>query len=169
MIRNKQSRRNNDRNYRNRCVGPYAGLLRFFRTLQIRDSGKLQRWGIAYDAVDRIVDRLVQEKYIDEDRYCRAFVRDKYRFDKWGKVKIAQALQLKKISPYVYNLMLNEIDEEEYLGILQRLLESKRKSVRAATPYEQNGKLVRYALSRGFEMKDIRRCIELDEENAGIE
>lgn len=130
---------------------------------------KLQRWGIAYDAVDRIVESLVQEKYIDEDRYCRAFVRDKYRFDKWGKMKIAQALQLKKISPYVYNLMLNEIDEDEYLGILRGLLESKRRSVRAATPFEQNGKLVRYALSRGFEMKDIRRCIGVEEENVETE
>ena len=60
--------------------------------------------------------------------------------------------------------MLNNIDEEEYLGILRKLLDAKRKSVRAATPYEQNGKLVRFALSRGFEMKDIRRCMEVPEE-----
>lgn len=130
---------------------------------------KLQRWGIAYDVIDRIVNRLIQEKYIDEDRYCRAFVRDKYRFDKWGKRKIAQALQLKKISPYVYNLMLAEIDKDEYLAVLQGVLESKRRSIRAATPYERNGKLVRYALSRGFEMEDIRRCIDWDEENVEAE
>ena len=43
---------------------------------------KLQRWGIAYDAIDRIIDRLEQEQYIDEERYCRAFIRDKYRFAK---------------------------------------------------------------------------------------
>ena len=69
-----------------------------------------------------------------------------------------------KIPPYVYNLMLNNIDEEEYLGILRKLLDSKRKSVRASTPFEQNGKLIRFALSRGFEMKDIRRCMEVPEE-----
>ncbi len=130
---------------------------------------KLHRWGIAYDAADRIVDRLVQEKYIDEERFCRAFVHDKYRFDKWGKLKIAQALQLKKIPSYVYNLMLNEIDQEEYLAVLRGLLESKRKSVRASSPYEQNGKLVRFALSRGFGMEDISRCIDLGQENEGVE
>lgn len=57
---------------------------------------KLQRWGIAYDAIDRIINRLEQEKYIDEKRFCRAFINDKYRFAKWGKMKIGQALQLKR-------------------------------------------------------------------------
>jgi regulatory protein len=82
---------------------------------------KLQRWGIAYDAIDRIINRLEQEKYIDEERFCRAFINDKYRFAKWGKMKIGQALQLKKISSSVYWPYLNEIDEEEYHAVLQKL------------------------------------------------
>mgnify|MGYP001201033789 FL=1 len=126
---------------------------------------KLQRWSIAYDAIDRIVSRLEQEQYIDEERFCRAFISDKYRFAKWGKMKIGQALQLKKIAPIVYRPLLNEIDEEEYLSILRGLLTAKRKSVHADTEYEQNGKLIRFALSRGFEMKDIRRCMDVSEEN----
>lgn len=126
---------------------------------------KLQRWGIAYDAIERILDRLEQDKYIDEERFCRAFVNDKYRFAKWGKVKIKQALQLKKIPSVTYHSFLNEIDEEEYLSILRDLLNSKRKSVRAENEYELNGKLMRFAFSRGFEMKDIRRCIDLSDEN----
>ena len=48
-------------------------------------SEKLQRWGLPYDAIDRILKRLEDEKYIDEERFCRAFVNDKYRFAKWGK------------------------------------------------------------------------------------
>ena len=91
---------------------------------------KLQRWGIAYDAIDRIINRLEQEKYIDEERFCRAFINDKYRLAKWGKMKIGQALQLKKISSSVYWPYLNEIDEEEYHAVLQKLLAAKRKSVR---------------------------------------
>ena len=130
---------------------------------------KLQRWSIPYDAIDRILARLEQEKYIDEERYCRAFVRDKYRFDKWGKVKIGQALQLEKIPQSVYFPFLNEIDEEEYLSILSGLLAAKRKSVRAENEYERNNKLVRFALSRGFEMKDIRRCIPISDENESLE
>lgn len=126
---------------------------------------KLQRWGIDYDVIRRIVDKLVEEKFIDEERYCRAFIHDKYRFEKWGKVKIGQALQMKKISSMAYLPLLNEIDEEEYLGILQGLLASKQKSVHAGDEYELRNKLVRFALSRGFEMKDIARCMEIPEEN----
>lgn len=126
---------------------------------------KLQRWGIAYDAIDRILNRLEEEKYISEERFCRAFIRDKYRFAKWGKVKIGQALQLKKIPQVNYHQYMNEIEEEEYLSILRDLLAVKRKSVHAENEYELNGKLIRFALSRGFEMKDIRQCIELSDEN----
>ena len=125
---------------------------------------KLQRWGIAYETIGNIVDKLVQDKYIDEDRYCNAFVNDKFRFAKWGKVKIAEALKLKKIPFYVYHPYLEKINEDEYLATLNALLTSKKKSVHAATPYELNGKLVRFAMSRGFEMKDIARCIDVEEE-----
>ena len=104
-----------------------------------------------------------------EECFCRAFVNDKYRFAKWGKVKIAQALQLKKISYNTCRQFLNEIDEEEYLYILDSLLTAKRKSIHAENEYELNGKLMRFALSRGFEMKDIRHCIQLSDENDDFE
>ena len=104
---------------------------------------KLQRWGIPYDAIDRIINRLEQEKYIDEERFCRAFIHDKYRFAKWGKIKIGQALQLKKIPQSVFYRYLNEIDEDEYLAVLDNLLAVKRKSVHAENEYELNNKLVR--------------------------
>lgn len=125
---------------------------------------KMQRWGLPYETVNRIVEHLVEEKFIDEERYCKAFVNDKYRFDKWGKMKIAQALQLKKIPSSLYWIYLNNIDKEEYLSILNKLLQSKRKSVHAETEFERNGKLIRFALSRGFEMDDIRQCLGVVDE-----
>ena len=64
---------------------------------------------------------------------------------------------------------MNEIDEEEYLSILDGLLTAKRKSIHAENEYELNGKLMRFALSRGFEMKDIRRCIQFSDENDDFE
>lgn len=128
---------------------------------------KMQRWGIPYETIDRIADHLVKENYINEERYCKAFINDKFRFDKWGKVKIGQALQLKKISPLVYKPFLAEIDEGEYQAVLNKLLAAKKKSVRAENEYELNGKLIRFALSRGFEMKDICHCLNIPEENDG--
>ena len=118
---------------------------------------KLQRWGIAYDTIARILDRLESEKFIDDERFCRAFVNDKFRFAKWGKMKIAQGLYMKKIH------------EEEYLAVLRGLLASKKKSVHAQDEYELNGKLMRFAMSRGFELKDIRRCIDVPDEEEQVE
>ena len=129
-------------------------------------SEKLQKWGIAYEAIERILTRLEAEKYIDDERYCRAFINDKYRFAKWGKMKIGQGLYMKKIPSDVGWRYLNEIDQEEYLAVLRDLLASKRKSVRGKDEYELNGKLIRFAMSRGFEMKDIKCCIEVSEEEA---
>ena len=74
-----------------------------------RKYGEVAAMGISYDAIDRIINRLEQEKYIDEERFCRAFIHDKYRFAKWGKIKIGQALQLKKIPQRVFSPYLNEI------------------------------------------------------------
>lgn len=128
-------------------------------------NDKLQRWGIAYETIARILDQLEHEKYIDEERYCRAFVNDKFRFDKWGKVKIAQALYMKRIPSDMAWRYLNGIDDEEYMAVLNGVLTSKRKSVHAQDEYELNQKLVRFAMSRGFEMKDIKRCIEVREED----
>ncbi|MDD3038540.1 regulatory protein RecX [Bacteroides sp.] len=127
-------------------------------------NDKLQRWGIAYGAITRILSQLEAEKYIDDERYCRAFVTDKFRFAKWGKVKIAQGLYMKKIPSDMVWRYLNEIDEEEYLLILNGLLATKRKSIHAQNEFEQNQKLIRFAMSRGFEIKDIKRCIEVLED-----
>ena len=128
-------------------------------------AAKLQQWGIGSEAAERILNRLEQEKFIDEERFCRAFIRDKYRFAKWGKLKIGEALRAKQISSALYRPCFEVIDTDEYYGILQQLLAAKRKSVKAKNDYERNGKLMRFALSRGFEMNDIRRCIDVPDEN----
>ncbi len=122
-------------------------------------SDKMQRWGIAYDAIERVIERLEKEKYIDEERYCRAYINDKFRFAKWGKMKISQSLYLKRISKDLVIKYLSEINREEYLETLSKLLAVKRKSIRANDDYERNNKLIRFAMSRGFEISDIKCCI----------
>ena len=73
---------------------------------------------------------------------------------------------MKKIPADLSWRCLNGIDQDEYLAVLRDLIASKRKSVRGKDEYEQNGKLIRFALSRGFEMKDIKCCIEVSDEEA---
>ena len=125
---------------------------------------KLLKWGLSYEIISRILERLEDEKYVDEERYCRAYVKDKFRFSKWGKMKIAQGLYVKKIPSDMAWRYLNEIDLDDYLSILRQLIASKRKSVHAKDEYERTGKLMRFALGRGFEMKDIKQCVYISEE-----
>ncbi|KAA6314431.1 Regulatory protein RecX [termite gut metagenome] len=122
--------------------------------------GKLLNWEFEADVIEGILNHLEKEKFIDNERYARSFVNDKFHFAKWGKVKIKQALYVKQIPPEVISQGLREIDEEEYLGVLQGLLERKKETIHAKDEYEQKGKLVRYALGKGFEIWDIEKCME---------
>ena len=129
---------------------------------EMRD--KLKRWGIDESAQDRIIQRLIRERYIDNERYARAFVKDKIRYNKWGRRKVQQALWLKRIDKDIQQRVLDEIDEKEYLDVLRPLLKQKRKTTKAESDYELNQKLVRFALGRGFTFDIIRQCLDVDEE-----
>ena len=129
---------------------------------EMRD--KMKRWEIDETVQNRIIDRLVKERYIDNERYARAFVKDKIRYNKWGRRKVQQALWMKRIDNDIQQRVLDEIDDKEYLDVLHPLLKQKRKSTKAANDYELNQKLVRFALGRGFTFDIIRQCLEVDEE-----
>ena len=129
---------------------------------EMRD--KMKRWELDGTVQDRIIARLVKERYIDDERYARAFVKDKIRYNKWGRRKVQQALWQKHIDADIQQRILDEIDESEYLAVLRPLLQQKRKSIKAQSDYEMNQKLVRFALSRGFTFDIIRQCLDVDEE-----
>lgn len=126
-------------------------------------EAKLKRYDLSEEERTRILQHLVEEKYIDDKRYAEAFVRDKYRFNKWGRIKIAQGLRMKGIDNGSVNEAMELIDETEYLHILRELIKAKRKSIRGKSDYEVNGKLIRFAIGRGFEFAAIRSCMDVDE------
>ena len=119
---------------------------------------KMRRWGMADEAQARVMERLVRERYVDDERYARAFVRDKIKYNKWGRRKVEQALWQKHIDEDVRQQALDEIDDAEYVSVLKPLLQPKSRSLKASSPYERNQKLVRFALSRGFTYDIIRQC-----------
>ncbi len=125
---------------------------------------KMDKWGISQQAQKDIILRLKEERYIDEERYCRSFVRDKFKYNQWGRIKIVQALRLKEIPDSFIKKALEEIDESEYDKVLQHLLGQKRRNIKASSEYEQNGKLIRFALGRGFEMSHIMKCLHVEED-----
>ena len=129
---------------------------------EMRD--KMKRWELDEIVQNRVIERLVKERYIDNERYARAFVKDKIRYNKWGRRKVQQGLWMKRIDASIQQQVLDEIDEKEYLDVLRPLLKQKRKSIKASSDYELNQKLVRFALGRGFTFDIIRQCLDVDEE-----
>lgn len=125
---------------------------------------KMRRWELSDEAQARIMEKLVKERYVDDERYARAFVKDKVRYNKWGRRKVEQALWQKHIDDDIRQRTLDEIDDEEYLSVLRPLLQQKRKSTKAQSDYELNQKLIRFALSRGYTYDIIRQCLEVEDE-----
>ena len=125
---------------------------------------KMRRWEVPEEAQARVMQRLVKERYVDDGRYAQAFVKDKIRYNKWGRRKVDQALWQKHIDEDIRKRVLDEVDDEEYLGVLRPLLKQKRKSTKANSDYELNQKLMRFAMGRGFTFDIIRQCIDVEEE-----
>lgn len=121
---------------------------------------KIEQAGLPADATQHIIDRLIQEKFIDESRYCRCFVNDKLRFNKWGRIKIAYELQRKQIPAAIRQEALDCIDETSYRSILFDLLKSKKKCTKGKDDRDLFTKLLRFAAGRGFESHETITCLK---------
>ena len=121
---------------------------------------KMRRWQLSEDARKRVLDRLIDEKFVDDERFARLFVREKIRFDRWGRRKIEQALYQKGVASDISRRVLDEVDDEAYVAELKKLIAAKRRSVQAESDYEMRAKLTKYALGRGFGYNVIRQCID---------
>jgi regulatory protein len=112
----------------------------------------LKRWDINQEHHQEIIGKLISERFIDEHRYASAFVRDKTRFDHWGRIKIRYFLQQKGIAKSASDKAIGEIDQDEYRKMVGKELAKKRKSLKGS-PRDIWAKLARYGSSRGYEME----------------
>ncbi len=120
---------------------------------------KLKAWGIEPDKAGKIIDRLKEDDFINEKRFCIAFVKDKFHFNKWGKIKISYSLKQKGLENSLITHALNTIDDGEYEEMLAVLLKAKIKTIKWEYEYEKMGKLFNFAQSRGFESAVIDKVI----------
>ncbi|MDR1723178.1 MAG: RecX family transcriptional regulator [Tannerella sp.] len=133
---------------------------------------KIREAELPEDAETRIIERLVEEKFVDDARYARSFVNDKYRFNHWGRIKIVYELKIRNISPELYTEAINLINEDEYMAILEELLRSKKRAVKGRDGRDIFAKLLRFASSRGYEpsliistLKKILKDIDYEEDD----
>jgi len=120
---------------------------------------KLTSWSVSDDDKEKIIEKLVKDDFINEKRYCNAFTKDKFNFNKWGKIKISYALKQKSISNDLINSALKTIDDGEYEEMLAVILKTKLKTIKWEYEYEKQGKLFAFAQTRGFESAVIDRVI----------
>ena len=121
---------------------------------------KLKTWGLSSEDSEPVIEKLVAEKYLDDERFARAYVKDKFRFNHWGKQKIAFMLRSKNISSEIMDLAFEEIEDEGYSEELRKLLTDKEKSIKAKDQYDKRNKLMRFALGRGFESNQIYAALK---------
>ena len=121
---------------------------------------KLVAWGGSNEEVDEIIAYLIEERYIDNQRYANSYTKDKFRFNHWGKYKISMMLRSKDIGNEIIEEALEQIDDEEYLEKLQQILQDKLRSLKYSSKYEKKGKLFKFAQSRGFESGAISKVID---------
>lgn len=157
---------NKDNAPKKKTMKPQAALLRLESlcaqseqcTYDLRQ--KLARWGVSSGDSEKIITRLVATRFVDDLRFAVAYCRDKYRFGRWGRVKIAYGLRVKRIASHHINEALAAIDDAEYEDVLVALIKSKAKTIKDVDTYEGRTKLFRYAASRGYESLLIAQIIK---------
>ncbi len=121
---------------------------------------KLESWGVPSEDLDEILKRLHDEKFLDDTRFARSYVSDKWNLDRWGKIKIENALQNKNIDASTIHDTLKSIDAQEYKHELHELLRKKWKEVKSENPEDDAKRILMFALSRGFEEDLIAEWID---------
>ena len=118
---------------------------------------KLYGLGLHRQDVEELISQLIEENYLNEERFAIAFAGGRFRLKQWGRIKIEYELKQKKVSPYCIRKALDEIDEEDYLKTLNRLAEKKWNSLRGPgnTGYVRSSKTTTYLLQRGFERAQV--------------
>ena len=113
-----------------------------------------------------IIDFLQDEGFINDERYCRLYVKSKLNVKKWGVNKIKLSLISKGIDKDIINNVLSEIDEDSYKDELVNLL--KNKKINETDPYKRKAKLVRYAVSKGYSLSLVMEVCETISRDASM-
>ena len=119
---------------------------------------KLIQWQIAASEAEKIINKLVSDGFIDDERYARMFVRDKSKFNKWGPIKISYTLKSKRIPDNIIESALQEVISDDDKS-LKELLRRKLKNLKAKSPYELKVKLIRFGVSRGYEYEVVNKIL----------
>jgi len=118
---------------------------------QFEIRNKLYEWGLHQKDVEEIISELIEQNFLNEERFAMAYAMGKFRIKNWGKIKIRQGLKLKQIPDKLILKSLRAIDEDDYLSILKKILQKKSKTISEKDPFKWRYLLTRFAASKGYE------------------
>jgi len=125
---------------------------------EMRD--KLYEWGLFSNDVENIIANLISDNFLNEERFAKAYAGGKFRIKKWGRIKIRIELKKRKISDYCIRKGMLEIEESDYLKILNEIIAKKLKEIPKGKIQIRNYKAAQYAISRGFESDLVWEAIK---------
>ncbi len=126
---------------------------------QYEVRNKLFEWGLHQKDVEEIISELIDQNFLNEERFTIAYTLGKFRIKGWGKLKIKQGLKLKGVPDKMIAKSLNAIDMEDYLSKLEQLLEKKSKTITEKDPFKRRYLLSRYAAGKGYESELISELL----------
>lgn len=127
----------------------------------VSDARRLMtRWGLPAAEQQTVVARLLGDRFIDEERYAGAFVRDKLNFSRWGARKIAEALYQKQIPSPIVRQAMAQLDGTSMTDRLETDLRRKNRAIKAENPYQRREKLLRFGASRGYDFETIQETLD---------
>ncbi len=126
---------------------------------------KLYGYGLNKADVEEAISVLIEENYLNEERYAIAFAGGYFRTKQWGRVKIGYELKNKGVSQYCITKAMKEIGEEDYIKTIRELIEKKRESISDEdhNSYTRNQKIMNYLLQRGFESQLVQRELRAED------
>lgn len=112
---------------------------------------KLRNMNMIPEAIDEIVAQLIQENYLNEERFAQSYARGKFNIKKWGRIRITRELKFRGISKYNIKTALKEIEDDQYLITLDELSHKRLRSINETNIQKRRKKLADYLLYRGWE------------------
>jgi regulatory protein len=123
---------------------------------------KLYSFGLYKEEVEQLLSKLIEENFLNEERYALAFAGGKFRMNSWGRIKITHALREKQLRAYCIRMAISAIDEDQYLRRLHQLASAKQQELQQRYQgWQLNQKIFQYLLQKGYEKELIKNCIEI--------
>jgi regulatory protein len=123
-------------------------------------AGKLKEWKVGQKHAEKIIEQLIREDYLNEERFARSFAGGKFRINHWGKTRIIYELEKRQVPDLIIQIGLEEIDDKEYAETLKEIFRRKNREIKDDEPYKRKQKLVAFGLQRGFHYSLIKQVLE---------